>query len=159
MAKAGPGRYLYLVTAIVIGFLLGYAASCTVMPLEYYDINPASLHSDLKLDYFVLIADSFAANNDIGRSAARVRELVGDVDINELRTIQVQIEYDARYAGSAESVRSLINHLDLYLQKVDGGSPAQIVPEPTVPADSEHDALMDDVVPPTAVPAPETQPL
>ena len=59
MVKSGKGSRLYLLTGLVIGYVLAYIASCTVLPLEYYDINPASLHHDLKMDYFVLIADAF----------------------------------------------------------------------------------------------------
>ena len=68
MVKPGRGSRLYLLTGLVFGFILAYIASCTVMPLEYYDINPASLHRDLKKDYFVLIAEAFVSNEDIGRA-------------------------------------------------------------------------------------------
>lgn len=126
MVKSGRGSRLYLLTGLAIGFILAYIASCTVLPLEYYDINPASLHRDLKKDYFVLIADAFVSNDDIGRAAARVNALLGNPDINDLRILQFEIESDDRYFASGEAVRSLVNHLDVYLRTVggEGASPA-----------------------------------
>ena len=123
MVKSGRGSKLYLLTGLMIGFTLAYIASCTVLPLEYYDINPASLHRDLKKDYFVLIADAFSSNADIGRAAARVNALLEKPDINDLRILQFEIESDSRYFSSAESVRDLVNHLDVYLQAI-GGEPS-----------------------------------
>ena len=92
MVKSGKGSRLYLLTGLVIGYVLAYIASCTVLPLEYYDINPASLHHDLKMDYFVLIADAFASNEDIGRAAARINALLDNPDMNDLRVLQFEIE-------------------------------------------------------------------
>mgnify|MGYP003362805640 CR=1 FL=1 len=131
MVKPGRGSRLYLLTGLVFGFILAYIASCTVMPLEYYDINPASLHRDLKKDYFVLIAEAFVSNEDIGRAMARINALLHEPDIGDLRLMQYEIETDERYAASSESVRSLVNHLDVYLQTVGGQPPASVRPENT----------------------------
>lgn len=128
MVKPGRGSRLYLLTGLVVGFILAYIASCTVMPLEYYDINPASLHRDLKKDYFVLIAEAFASNEDIGRAMARVNALLENPDINDLRLMQYEIETDDRYTAISESVRSLVNHLDVYLLAVGGQPPASPLP-------------------------------
>ena len=146
MVKSGKGSRLYLLTGLVIGYVLAYIASCTVLPLEYYDINPASLHHDLKMDYFVLIADAFASNEDIGRAAARINALLDNPDMNDLRVLQFEIESDDRYIESGEAVRSLVNHMDVFLQAIGGSAvPAETpAPGPDAPAEFIPTAVPDE---------------
>ena len=41
--------------------------------------------------------------------------------MNDLRVLQFEIESDDRYIGSGEAVRSLVNHMDVFLQAIGGG--------------------------------------
>ena len=98
------------------------------------------------MDYFVLIADAFASNEDIGRAAARINALLDNPDMNDLRILQFEIESDDRYIESGEAVRSLVNHMDVFLQAIGGGAvPAETpAPGPDAPAEFIPTAVPDE---------------
>jgi hypothetical protein len=69
----------HFVLALLAGFGLGLAYSWLLSPVTYVDANPALLRQDFKDQYRIVIAASYASNQDLPRAQARLN-LLGDVD-------------------------------------------------------------------------------
>ena len=70
---------LQIILALLAGFGLGLAYSWLLSPVTYVDANPSLLRTDFKDQYRVVIAASYAANQDLTRARARLN-LLGDSD-------------------------------------------------------------------------------
>lgn len=70
---------LQIIFAVLAGLGLGLAYSWLLSPVTYVDANPALLRADFKDQYRVVIAASYAANQDLTRARARL-DLLGDSD-------------------------------------------------------------------------------
>lgn len=70
---------LQIILAVLAGFGLGLAYSWLLSPVTYVDANPSLLRTDFKDQYRVVIAASYAANQDLTRAHARLN-LLGDSD-------------------------------------------------------------------------------
>jgi hypothetical protein len=68
-----------LILALLTGLGLGLYYSWFYSPVTYVDANPAILRADFKDQYRVVIAASYASNQDLARANARL-SLLGDVD-------------------------------------------------------------------------------
>lgn len=79
----------YLLTGLVVGFILGVLYAWLVRPAEYVDTTPASLRADFKDLYRALIASAYAANADLVRAQARL-ELLEDADVFQVLAEQAQ---------------------------------------------------------------------
>ncbi|MFZ6026797.1 MAG: hypothetical protein ACOYYS_03695 [Chloroflexota bacterium] len=80
---------LYLVTAFVLGVIVGLVYGWAIEPLQYSDTDPGALRADFKDHYRVLIARAFLSNQDIGRAVGRLK-LLNDVDSVVALTLQAQ---------------------------------------------------------------------
>lgn len=107
---------LYLITGLIIGLILGGFYGWVVNPTRYVDISPQSLHPDQKKQYLILISQSYQANEDIGRSYARIKQMMDPVNLDALRTMLLSMEIDPNYRDHFEVVRNFINDLDVYTQ-------------------------------------------
>lgn len=79
MTRLAQNPALQFLLALLTGFGLGLAYSWLLSPVTYVDANPALLRADFKDQYRVVIAASYAANQDIPRAQARL-SLLGDRD-------------------------------------------------------------------------------
>lgn len=70
---------LQIILAVLAGFGLGLAYSWLISPVTYVDANPSLLRADFKDQYRIVIAASYAANQDLTRARARL-DLLGDSD-------------------------------------------------------------------------------
>lgn len=123
MVDTGRRGPFYLITGLLIGLVLGFFYGWVINPARYIDISPQSLHEDQKKQYLLLVAESYQASEDIGRSYARIKQMVDPVDIDSLRAILLDMEIDPSYSDSFETVRDFINSLNTYTQVMGGVFP------------------------------------
>lgn len=113
--RKGP---FYLITGLLIGLLAGLFYGWFINPTRYIDIAPQSLHRDFQKQYLLLIAQSYQANEDIGRSYARTKQMIDPVNLDSLREMLLEMETDPDYSEHFDVVRDLINDLDTYIRKI-----------------------------------------
>ena len=122
---------LYLITGLIIGLLLGIFYGWVINPTRYVDISPQSLLTDQKKQYMLLISQSYQANEDIGRSYARIKQMMDPVDMDQLRTMLLSMEMDTNYRDQFEVMRNFINDLDIYTQAMRTSGQTPVAPVTT----------------------------
>jgi hypothetical protein len=116
----------YLITGLIIGVLIGLAISWLFQPVDYTDTEPASLRSDYKDLYRVLIASAYMTNGDLVRARARL-ELLNDEDI--YRSLAEQAQRTLAEEGTSDEARALgLLAIDIGQNVSNQGS--IVVPEP-----------------------------
>jgi hypothetical protein len=91
----------YLLTGFFLGIVLGLIISWWVFPVEYVDTPPSSLREDLKDEYRVMIALSYAINRDLERAKLRLQLLDGEETVTQttlLPTSAYQLAIQAQKA-------------------------------------------------------------
>jgi len=91
----------YLITGFFLGIVLGLIISWWVFPVEYVDTPPSSLREDLKDEYRVMIALSYAINRDLERAKLRLQLLDGEETVTQttlLPTSAYQLAIQAQKA-------------------------------------------------------------
>ena len=127
----------YLLTGLILGFVLGVLYTWMVQPVEYVDTTPGSLRADYKDRYRVMIASAYQYNHDPVRAQARL-ELLEDEDMVRALAEQAQ---RAVGEGDVQSEAGALAALAAALGEASGGGPASIsspevrtpthTPEPT----------------------------
>ncbi len=79
----------YLLTGLVLGFIIGLVYVWLFNPVSHVDITPASLSEEYKVRQRALIAAAYQANPNIGRAKARL-ELLEDEDMYTTLARQAQ---------------------------------------------------------------------
>ena len=113
----------YLITGLFIGAIIGLLYAWIVQPVQYVDTSPASLRSDFKDSYRVMIASAYVGNGDLVRAEARL-ELLEDDDL--FRTVSEQAQRTLAEDGSTDDARAL----GLLAVALGGGSSAPVSPTP-----------------------------
>jgi hypothetical protein len=67
----------YLLTALILGLILGVVYSWVISPVSQVDTHPSLLRTDYKDIYRSLISRAYQSNNNLPRAEARL-ELMGD---------------------------------------------------------------------------------
>jgi len=62
---------LFLVLAVIAGFLFGLLYAYVLVPVEYIDTTPDILRRDLQVDYMRMAIDSYQVNRDINLAVRR----------------------------------------------------------------------------------------
>ncbi|MBG0788108.1 MAG: hypothetical protein H0S79_23730 [Anaerolineaceae bacterium] len=93
----------YLITGLVLGFLLGLLYAWWVNPVVYSNTEPATLRADFKDNYRLTIAQAYAASGDLDRAESRLA-LLRDDDAIFILGSQAQ---QALAAGFSEDARAL----------------------------------------------------
>lgn len=128
---------LYLITGLILGLLLGIFYGWVINPTRYVDISPQSLLTEQKKQYMLLISQSYQANEDIGRSYARIKQMMDPVDMDQLRTMLLSMEMDNNYRDQFEVMRNFINDLDIYTQAMRTSGQTPDIPMTTpIPAET-----------------------
>ncbi|MDH3943837.1 MAG: hypothetical protein OEV06_07090 [Anaerolineae bacterium] len=94
----------FMITALVIGIVLGLLSAWYWFPVERIDTHPATMRSDFKDSYRVAIASAFEANGDLGRAQARL-SLLQDENPQEVLSSQAQVMMAS--GGSQNEARAL----------------------------------------------------
>ena len=84
----GKGPW-YLLTGLMIGLVVGLLYAWLLDPVEYSNASPQALKPDYKDDYRSMIALSYQANGDLGRSLGRLT-LLKDEDMPQALNVQAQ---------------------------------------------------------------------
>jgi len=93
----------YLLTGLILGFLLGLMYAWLINPVVYSDTEPVSLRADFKHNYRLTIAQAYAITGDLERAESRLA-LLNDED--PIFTLGSQAQ-QALAAGYAEDARAL----------------------------------------------------
>jgi len=127
----------YLLTGLILGFVLGVLYTWLVQPVEYIDTNPGSLRADYKDRYRAMIAAAYQYNHDLVRAQARLELLE---DENMARTLAEQAQRTLGEGGSQAEAGAL-GELAVALGDASGALPARVgspevrtpthTPEPT----------------------------
>jgi hypothetical protein len=116
----------YLLTALILGLILGLGYSWVVSPLTQKDTHPATLREDYQDVYRSLIARAYQANRNLPRARARL-ELLGDEEPALALAAQAQRSLAER--GDQEMAR-LLADLSTDLRNTPEAA-AEDQPEPT----------------------------
>lgn len=100
-------RFLLLLGGTVIGVLLGAWYGWSVSPVTYTEISPDQLSAEYQADYVLMVAETYAADHDLGQAAVRLSRL-GQADLAGLVS-RVAEAYTA--AGYPEADRARLNDL------------------------------------------------
>lgn len=112
----------YLLTGLILGFVLGVLYTWVIQPVEYVDTPPASLRADYKDRYRAMIAAAYQYNHDLVRAEARM-ELLEDGDM--ARSLAEQAQRTLGEGGSQVEAAAL-GALAAALGEVSGVAPASI---------------------------------
>ena len=93
----------YLLTGLILGFLLGLLYAWLINPVVYSNTEPATLRADFKDNYRLTIAQAYAASGDLERTESRLA-LLRDDDAVFMLGSQAQ---QALAAGFSEDARAL----------------------------------------------------
>jgi hypothetical protein len=101
---AKPQRFpWYLLTGLILGFLLGLLYAWWVNPVVYSNTEPATLRADYKGLYRATIAQAYAATGDLERAESRLA-LLRDEDLIFALGTQAQ---QMLAGGETEDARAL----------------------------------------------------
>ncbi len=68
-------RWIKFLIAIVTGLALGLLYGWLVSPVEYVDTSPDTLRADYQLDYVLMVAETYHAEQDLDLAARRLAML------------------------------------------------------------------------------------
>jgi hypothetical protein len=100
----GKGLALVLVLTLIVGVAGGLVVAWLLVPVEYVDSAPDSLHPYDKLAYLTLIGDLYVPDRDVEWASARLAELGVEVDGAVLASY---VESHLESGGRPEDVRNL----------------------------------------------------
>lgn len=66
---------LVIGSALLLGLIIGFYLGWVVLPVELVDVTPADLETEYQDDYLLLIASTYAAEQNIDQAAARIGSL------------------------------------------------------------------------------------
>ncbi|NWF65035.1 MAG: hypothetical protein HXY38_12095 [Chloroflexi bacterium] len=89
MSRLLRSSLLHFILALLIGAGLGLAYSWQISPVTYVDAAPALLREDFKDQYRIIIADAYAANQNLPRAQARLN-ILGDANPIDALSAQAQ---------------------------------------------------------------------
>ena len=76
-------RFVLLLAGTVVGVLAGAWYGWSVSPVTYNEISPDQLRAEYQADYVLMVAETYAADHDLGEAAVRLSRL-GQADLTGL---------------------------------------------------------------------------
>jgi len=101
MTREGRG-FWYLLTGVILGFVVGLLYTWVFSPAEYVDTHPDALRSDYRDAYRAAIASAYAASEDLTRAKARL------VLLNEEDPASVLAAQSQRYLAEGFSYEAAL---------------------------------------------------
>lgn len=89
---------------MALGVGAGVFYAWVISPVKYTDTSPISLRADYKAEYIQLVAEAYAADQDIGRARARL-SLLGEVNLSQ--TVTALAQRTAGSGGDPQTVKAL----------------------------------------------------
>lgn len=119
---------IFVLLGLAIGVGLGLAIGWVFWPTEFTDANPTVLEDRYRRDYVLLIADSYALDNNLAAAQQRIEELGED---GPQYVLQVLIEMILRQddEGAIRRLTRLASDIGQYTPAMDPYLPA--TPEAT----------------------------
>ena len=119
---------IFILLGLVIGIGLGLAVGWVFWPTEFTEANPTVLEDRYRRDYVLLIADSYALDNNLAAAQQRISELGEE---SEQYVLSVLIEMILRQddEGAIRRLARLTFDIGQYTPAMDPFLPA--TPEPT----------------------------
>ncbi len=68
-------RWFIFTLSAVIGLGLGLLYGWVISPVQYVDTTPSTLRADFKADYTLMVAETFASDQNIEQAARRMANL------------------------------------------------------------------------------------
>jgi hypothetical protein len=68
-------RWIKFLIAIAIGLALGLLYGWLISPVEYVDTSPDTLRADYRLDYVLMVAETYQAEQNLDLAARRLAML------------------------------------------------------------------------------------
>ena len=106
-------RFLLLLAGTVAGVVIGAWYGWSVSPVTYTETSPDQLGAEYRADYVLMVAETYAADRDVGQAAVRLSRL-GQADLAGL-VRQVADAYAA--AGYPEQDRDRLDELARDLER------------------------------------------
>ena len=100
-------RWIKFLIVIAIGLAIGLIYGWLVSPVEYIDTSPDTLRADYRLDYVLMVAETYQAEQDLGLAARRLA-MLGSEPPAEIAAAALE---NAIQLGIPESDRILIQNL------------------------------------------------
>lgn len=122
----------YLLTGLVLGFIIGLVYVWLFQPVRPVDTSPASLSEEYKARQRALIAAAYRANPNIGRAKARL-ELLQDKDMYTTLARQAQ---DALSQGENSLEAQALGLLSVALGQGEAPQEAATPAEPPAPSET-----------------------
>ncbi|MBN1440970.1 MAG: hypothetical protein JW929_16310 [Anaerolineales bacterium] len=68
-------RFLLLLGGTMAGVLIGAWYGWSISPVTYTEISPDQLRAEYQADYVLMVAETYAADHDLGQAAVRLSRL------------------------------------------------------------------------------------
>jgi uncharacterized membrane protein YccC len=109
---------IFILLGLAIGVGLGLAVGWVFWPTQFTDANPAALEDRYRRDYVLLIADSYALDNNLAAAQQRIEDLGED---GPQYVLQVLIEMILRQddEGAVRRLARLANDIGQYTPAMD----------------------------------------
>jgi len=121
--KVRANRIIWFLISIAMGTVVGLVYGWTINPVKYVNTGPASLRSDYKADYVLMVAEVYSQDQDVTKAASRLALLGEDPP---LRAAQRAI----LVAENLKYNRQDIETLALLVQGLQGTAPTATESEP-----------------------------
>ena len=119
---------IFILLGLAIGIGLGLAVGWVFWPTEFTDANPAVLDDGYRRDYVLLIADSYALDNNLIAAQQRVNDL-GEDGPQYVLAVLIEMILRQNDEATIRRLTRLASDLGQYTPAMDPYLPA--TPEPT----------------------------
>ena len=119
---------IFILLGLAIGIGLGLAVGWVFWPTEFTDANPAVLDDGYRRDYVLLIADSYALDNNLIAAQQRVNDL-GEDGPQYVLSVLIEMILRQNDEATIRRLTRLASDLGQYTPAMDPYLPA--TPEPT----------------------------
>jgi hypothetical protein len=120
---------LFILLGLAIGVGLGLAVGWVFWPTQFTDANPAVLDDNYRRDYVLLIADSYALDNNLAAAQQRI-DTLGEDGPQFTLSLLIDMILRQQDEGAIRRLTRLANDLGQYTPAMDPYLPATVEPSP-----------------------------
>lgn len=119
----------FILLGLAIGIGLGLAVGWVFWPTQFTDANPAVLDDNYRRDYLLLIADSYALDNNLAAAQQRIDDL-GEEGSQFVLSVLIDMILRQQDVGAIRRLTKLANDIGQYTPAMDPYLPATPVSAP-----------------------------